>query len=157
MKICVHSGRFHADDVLGVALAALELGVVPDVVRTRDPAGFADADLVLDVGERFDGRRFFDHHQPNDFAYPNGVRMAACGLYLQAVTSLEGTVKRYLLEQGLFKVQALDNMQDVDRLGLGAAPNPFTFVETLNNGWGVSAYKHGQDIMHKLVKGHSLC
>ena len=41
VKICVHSGRFHADDVLGVALAALELGVVPDVVRTRDPAEFA--------------------------------------------------------------------------------------------------------------------
>ncbi len=59
-----HSGGFHADDVL--ALALLREFHDPDtrIVRSRDPDQLGECDLVFDVGGRFDpasGR--FDHHQ----------------------------------------------------------------------------------------------
>lgn len=67
VSIATHSGGFHADDVFSVAALLLVLEgklVVPDVVRTREPSVYADADFVVDVGGVYDeGRDRFDHHQ----------------------------------------------------------------------------------------------
>jgi uncharacterized UPF0160 family protein len=61
--IATHSGTFHADDVLGVAVLTT---VFPDhqLLRTRNAADLARADFTVDVGGVWDpaqGR--FDHHQ----------------------------------------------------------------------------------------------
>lgn len=63
-QIATHSGPFHADDVMAWAL--LRTFYAPDatLVRTRDPERIDAADLVVDVGGRYEpaqGR--FDHHQ----------------------------------------------------------------------------------------------
>lgn len=49
MIIATHNGKFHADDVFGVALLT---DLYPDatIVRTRDPQMLDTADIVLDVG-----------------------------------------------------------------------------------------------------------
>lgn len=49
MKMAVHNGVFHADEVFGVALMET---IEPDlqVIRTRDEAIIAECDLVADVG-----------------------------------------------------------------------------------------------------------
>ncbi|KAI9089596.1 metal-dependent protein hydrolase [Phlyctochytrium arcticum] len=63
--ITTHSGTFHADESLAVAM----LQVLPefadaDVVRTRDPEVIAKGDIVVDVGGEYDpARNRFDHHQ----------------------------------------------------------------------------------------------
>lgn len=63
--VAVHDGQFHADDVFAVAVLKRRFGRLT-VIRTRDPAKLAQADLRVDVGGKFspeDGD--FDHHQPD--------------------------------------------------------------------------------------------
>lgn len=64
VKICTHSGSFHADESLAVYL----LKLLPqfqnaELVRSRDPKDWEDSDIVVDVGGKYDGTKFFDHHQ----------------------------------------------------------------------------------------------
>ncbi|AMD22229.1 HGL111Cp [Eremothecium sinecaudum] len=63
-KICTHSGSFHADEALAVHM----LKLLPEcknaeVIRSRDPQKWEEADIVVDVGGKYDGVKFFDHHQ----------------------------------------------------------------------------------------------
>ncbi|MDP6932481.1 MAG: MYG1 family protein [Myxococcota bacterium] len=62
--VATHSGPFHADDVLAIALLRVFLDENLRVVRSRRPEDWKRADIVLDVGGVFapDQRRF-DHHQ----------------------------------------------------------------------------------------------
>jgi uncharacterized UPF0160 family protein len=81
MLIVTHSGKFHADDAWAVAVLLL---LYPDaeLVRTRDPAIIARADVAIDVGGEWNpaaGR--FDHHQKGfDGARLSGVPYASAGL-----------------------------------------------------------------------------
>lgn len=88
MRIATHDGSFHADEVFAVATMQLLDGAAGadreplEVVRTRDPALIADADLRIDVGFRDDpATGDFDHHQRGfDRVRRNGVRYASFGL-----------------------------------------------------------------------------
>jgi len=81
MLIVTHSGKFHADDAWAVAVMLI---LYPDaaLVRTRDPAVIATADVAIDVGGVWDapaGR--FDHHQKGfEGARASGVPYASAGL-----------------------------------------------------------------------------
>jgi uncharacterized UPF0160 family protein len=81
MLIATHNGSFHADEVFAIATLGL-LGEPIEVVRTRDSAALAEADLRVDVGFRDNAATGdFDHHQRDfDSARDNGVRYAAFGL-----------------------------------------------------------------------------
>lgn len=64
LKICTHSGSFHADESLAVFMIKL----LPkyqnsQLVRSRNPADWESSDVVIDVGGKYDGVKFFDHHQ----------------------------------------------------------------------------------------------
>ena len=83
MIIATHNGKFHADDVFGVALLRQ---LFPDstTVRTRDPEVLAQADIVLDVGGVFDPQTLrFDHHQLSSGARESGILFSAFGLLWQ--------------------------------------------------------------------------
>lgn len=60
-----HSGSFHADESLGVALLrSLPQFSTHELVRTRDPAKLAECAIVLDVGGTYDHEaNRYDHHQ----------------------------------------------------------------------------------------------
>jgi uncharacterized UPF0160 family protein len=81
ITVATHPGNFHADDVFAVAVLRLVHGDVR-VVRTRDDAALAAADLRVDIGGRSDpGSGDFDHHQRGGAGErPNGVRYASFGL-----------------------------------------------------------------------------
>lgn len=72
--IVTHSGNFHADEALGVAM----LRVLPrfqhhQLIRSRNSQEWEKADIILDVGAEFDAKlNKFDHHQKsfNEFFYP---------------------------------------------------------------------------------------
>lgn len=88
-RIITHSGPFHADDVLAVAVL-LDLVPEAEVLRTRDAAvleaAVLDAKTVtVDVGWHFDpALRNFDHHQQSfRHARPNGIPFASIGLIWQ--------------------------------------------------------------------------
>jgi uncharacterized UPF0160 family protein len=81
MRVATHDGSFHADEVFAVA-ALRRLGEPLEVIRTRDAAELAAADLRVDVGFRDDpAAGDFDHHQRGfDRARENGIRYASFGL-----------------------------------------------------------------------------
>ncbi len=84
LTVVTHDGNFHADDVFSIA--ALKC-VLPSfkLVRTRDKALMAKADIVIDVGGEYDpdsGR--FDHHQRGGAgARENGIPFSSFGLIWQ--------------------------------------------------------------------------
>ncbi len=62
MKVATHDGPFHADDVFAYAVLRAAFSDV-QLVRSRDPAVIDRADLVFDVGSRYDpAARRYDHH-----------------------------------------------------------------------------------------------
>lgn len=87
VRVATHPGGFHADDVF--AIAALRLAHPAEeveVVRTRDAAAQAAADVRVDVGGRDDpSTGDFDHHQKGGAGErPNGIRYASFGLVWKA-------------------------------------------------------------------------
>jgi uncharacterized UPF0160 family protein len=82
--IVTHDGNFHADDVFSIAaLKSIFPGF--NLIRTRDLAVIAKADIVIDVGGEYDadaGR--FDHHQRGGAgARENGIPYSSFGLIWQ--------------------------------------------------------------------------
>lgn len=80
MLLVTHSGSFHADDVLAVALATL-IHPEAQVLRSRHPGVIAAADWRLDVGGAFDpDAGTFDHHFPGAPVRWNAVRFSTASL-----------------------------------------------------------------------------
>lgn len=83
MRLVTHNGRFHYDEVLSTSML---LKIYPDaeVVRTRDPAGIEEGDVVYDVGSVFDPEtRRFDHHQSTffeTFSPEHNIKLSSSGL-----------------------------------------------------------------------------
>ena len=64
VSVAVHNSVFHADDTVAVALTRLFINDSVKVTRLpHQTADFAEFDLVLDIGKKFDGEKHFDHHQ----------------------------------------------------------------------------------------------
>jgi len=84
VTIVTHSGSFHADDVFSIA-ALKHVFPAFNLIRTRDAAVIANADIVIDVGGEYNaeaGR--FDHHQRGGAgARDNGIPYSSFGLVWQ--------------------------------------------------------------------------
>ena len=91
--IVTHNGSFHADDVFSVAVFKL---IFPSfkLIRTRDLALIAKADIVIDVGGEYDeDTDRFDHHQRGGAGErENGIPYSSFGLIWQkyGVAACEG-------------------------------------------------------------------
>jgi uncharacterized UPF0160 family protein len=83
-KIGVHSGKFHADDVLSVyLLLQTDQFADAEVIRSRDLEVLGQCQCKVDVGGIYNHeKRAYDHHQRDfDEKFPGSkVRMASCGL-----------------------------------------------------------------------------
>ena len=146
MLIAVHNGVMHADDLIFVSLIKKEYYGIPiKIIRTRDEQELNKADIIGDVGLKYDGVRWFDHHQTSVPTYSNGIKMSACGLYLKSMKSLTEEEKQYLLNKALYSVQANDNGQNLIDLNINLPANPFSFVTLLNNNWKIGVYNKQQD------------
>lgn len=63
-QICTHSGTFHADESLAVYMIRLLPRFAKYLlVRSRDSKDWEDSDIVIDVSGKYDGIKYFDHHQ----------------------------------------------------------------------------------------------
>lgn len=84
MRICTHSGSFHADESLAVYMIKL----VPafsnaELIRSRNPEDWERSDIVIDVGGKYDGVKFFDHHQrefKDTFSEDYQTKLSSAGL-----------------------------------------------------------------------------
>jgi uncharacterized UPF0160 family protein len=62
--IATHNKIFHADEVTAIALLKIFTDDDIEVQRVdHDTADFTKYDIVLDIGKKFDGAKYFDHHQ----------------------------------------------------------------------------------------------
>lgn len=149
--LVTHSGSFHLDDafayvVLRLALGLGEPGRDHGLVRTRDAAVIARADLAWDVGTIYDpaaGR--FDHHQRGAPVREDGTPYSAAGLVwrhhgeaaLRALLApsgaedLAGAVAATIDREVVRRIDELDNGvgEPGDALGLGA------LVDDCNPAW----------------------
>lgn len=82
IKVAVHSGKFHPDDVCAVAILSLYLEKPIKIFRSRDPEVWKKMDYLFDVGGEYDpARNKFDHHHENfDLKRENGIIYASSGL-----------------------------------------------------------------------------
>ena len=127
--IVTHDDKFHADELLA---AALIIDLCPEnfvVLRTRDiPTNLSDKDWVVDVG----GGKY-DHHEKDRETYPNGVKKAACGKVAEVLLREDPKTLEKLQQRLLWAVEAQDNGQSIQELGL--PPSKLGFVNTLLPPW----------------------
>lgn len=116
-----HNGEFHADEVLATVILRAAFGLFK-LVRSRDAKWLRDpsVDLVYDIGRKYDGEKYFDHHQINKQLRPDGGTYSSCGLIWRKFGRLA------LRNQGvpLEEVEAIWNYMDFYLMrGVDAADN----------------------------------
>lgn len=83
-QISTHSGSFHADESLAVYM----LRLLPEykdakLVRSRNPDDWEQSDIVVDVSAKYDGIKYFDHHQREfmeTFSDDYNTKLSSAGL-----------------------------------------------------------------------------
>lgn len=84
LKICTHSGSFHADESLAVYMVRLLPKFAhSELIRSRKPEDWEQSDIVIDVGGKYDGVKFFDHHQREfneTFSQQYQTKLSSAGL-----------------------------------------------------------------------------
>jgi uncharacterized UPF0160 family protein len=82
VKVAVHDGPFHPDDIFAVAILSLYLKKPLKIFRTRDPKIWSICDYVFDVGGEYNlEKNIFDHHQAGyDEKRENGILYSSAGL-----------------------------------------------------------------------------
>lgn len=130
LVVATHSGPFHADDVMAVALIRQFVASDAVVVRTRDKEVIQKADLVVDVGGVFDPERGrFDHHQA---AYEGPL--SAAGMVLAWLGETERLEQEWFI--GL-RTEVMSYLDDVDNGRRPPDPEVLCFpriVEALGQG-----------------------
>ncbi len=127
--IATHNKIFHADEVTAVAL--LELFRQDEIVVERvdhETSDFSKYDMVIDIGRRFDGVKYFDHHQ-----YKGGKSSA-------------GLIWEYLgVEESHPKINKLIKLADDNDTGVAKA-KPFEYSSLIRCFNSVDIYGKEQDI-----------
>lgn len=163
VKVAVHDGSFHADDVFAVAMMRF---LYPNltIVRTRDQDLLQKADFRVDVGGKhnpFTGD--FDHHQNESVgSRENGIPYAAAGLVWQHYgEKISGS--RAVMEQIDSKiVQLLDANDNGINMSFDEADIPpyslSRMVDSFNPPWDESvqdfdgAFHDAVDIAYRILK-----
>lgn len=89
MNIRTHDGLFHADEVMAIAFLKYVYPYIPiNIIRTRDDND-TYIDLHIDVGGKYDGNSYFDHHfrEFNEVHY-NGMPKSSFGLIFDEYSHL---------------------------------------------------------------------
>ena len=112
---CTHCGLFHADEIMACALLRLAAGSSHvAIIRSRLAKDWERADYVLDVGGKYDGVKFFDHHQAGfNEKREDGTGYSTFGLLWKAigVTMLRELLLPYKLED-LMIAEVAEDMEN---------------------------------------------
>jgi len=110
LKIATHNKTFHADEVTAIALLKIFVNKNIKVSRLdHETTDFNAFDMVVDIGRKFDNKKYFDHHQ-----YKGGKSSA-------------GLIWGYLgLEKEYPKISKLIKLVDDNDVGIAKA-KPFEY------------------------------
>ena len=96
-----HPGLYHPDELTAISIYEIATGETLDVLRTRDVNKFSLADLIFDIGEKYDKAKYFDHHQEIGVPrYRNGILYSTVGMVLDTFLKDRG-LSTYLLNINL--------------------------------------------------------
>ncbi len=132
IKVAVHSGHFHPDDVFAVAILGLYLKKPLQIFRSRDPKVWAMADYICDVGGEYNpAEHKFDHHQAGyDEKRENGIVYSSAGLvwkeYGEKITG-SAEIAEKIDRKIIQPVDAEDNGIDITK-NLFEDLAPYTFT-----------------------------
>ncbi len=150
IQVITHDSHFHADDVCAVTCLSLLYGNKIKVTRTRDPQKIERGDIVLDVGGKYDGVKFFDHHQVGGAGRrDNTIPYASFGLiwkkFGKEITGSEAVAKRFD-EVFVQSIDANDNGVSISEAKFpGVYPFKFdSFVFASNPTWKESGVGHDE-------------
>lgn len=150
LTVATHSGTFHADDVFAYAILKMATAGRLTLIRSRDGAVLAGADVVFDVGGVFDpAARRYDHHMRDKPLRTDGAPYSSAGLIWR---DFGADVVRALLpgagEEAITAVwRSVDAglVRDVDLMDNGAtAPMPGHF-STLLEAWNPTFAEEARD------------
>ncbi|MDR7040283.1 uncharacterized UPF0160 family protein [Methylobacterium sp. BE186] len=154
-RLVTHSGTFHLDEtfayaVLRLALSLREVGRDHELVRTRDEAEIARADLAWDVGAAYEpaaGR--FDHHQRGAPVREDGTPFSSAGLVWRhygeaAVRSVSGLPDTAQFDAQVGAVIDRELVRRIDETdnGVGSPGDALglaAIVEDFNPAWSAPA------------------
>jgi uncharacterized UPF0160 family protein len=142
VKVAVHDGKFHADDVFSVAILELYLNQSVEIFRTRDPKILSEMDYTFDVGREYDPKkRRFDHHQENwSEKRKNNIPYASSGLiWKEYGAKVTGSVEvaEKIDEKILQSIDAEDNGIEICK-NVFPNLNPYfmsDYIFSFNPGW----------------------
>lgn len=110
-----HDKKFHADDVFTGALLKIALGEDNvEIRRTRDAADVLSADIIFDMGMKYDGFKYFDHHQDDARLYMydsyDSPKHCAFTLIAKAIFNDDDLYERFMNTLGI-GIAIRDNSQ----------------------------------------------
>ena len=147
MKVAVHDGMFHADEIFAAAVIFSAHRGGMEVVRSRNPKDWDACDMVVDVGGEYDGERYFDHHQDSCPLREDGNKYAACGLVwkhhghqaIQRTLDRQGLGISDEIRDTIWQLMDDEVISAVDRIDNGQAregeEKRFGFVSVQNTCW----------------------
>uniref|UniRef100_A0A0K6S812 Metal-dependent protein hydrolase n=1 Tax=Chromera velia CCMP2878 TaxID=1169474 RepID=A0A0K6S812_9ALVE len=148
--LATHSGKFHCDEVLGMAM----LRLLPryqhaKIVRSRNPSELQEADVVIDVGAVFDPEALrFDHHQ-REFTEVFGH-----GGFEKTKLSSAGLVYKFFGKEILKTHFGVSDDETVELLFLRVYENLMESVDAIDNGVqiceGAPKYKIRTDLASRV-------
>jgi len=84
-KVFTHSGMAHLDEVFAIAAISVATGEEVEVTRGFKVEDESAYDYIVDIGGKYDGKKFFDHHQGGDEV----TMKSAFGLVVDSFDALE--------------------------------------------------------------------
>ena len=110
-----HDGLFHSDEVMACALLRLAAGSSHvAIIRSRLAKDWERADFVLDVGNQYDGVKWFDHHQAGfNEKREDGTGYSCFGLLWKSIgiTMLRELLLPYKMEDVMI-AEVADDMEN---------------------------------------------
>lgn len=119
VRVGTHDGFFHADDVLALALLKRMFWCDFEIIRTRDKMILDGCDMLVDVGGKYDGKRYFDHHHDKNLPCSVSLVWTAVWIWggvddfvyeyvnkvvLDGVSALDTDLQKAIIERGDFSI-----------------------------------------------------
>lgn len=136
LRPLTHAGKFHADEVFASAFLDILGFLFNPMTRSIQPEDIAAADIVLDIGRKYDPETHrYDHHQ-NDpsLVRANGTPYATFGLIVKHFGHHLLTKEEVEVFEDRF-VKLIDGDDTGHRFHTGQAVTISELIDQFNPGW----------------------
>jgi len=131
-NIATHNGKFHADDVLAIAL--VKIFIDKEIITTRvkhATLDFDNYDLIIDVGLKHDGVRYFDHHQDKKLSSACKLLWKSINLNYPTVNKLVSLVSDF--DTGISMCSKFEFPKLIESLNTDNIYDDLTQLDAFNN------------------------